>query len=574
MNKKICFLTLLLASAFPLFSMEEPPAKKQRLEKSEQEDLDKQFLKAAQKGNLSAVQELLKKGADVNTHTTSKGTALHYAAANGYADLVKMLVENGANIKAEGKIGIKTSEALAKLNGTALHYAVLQRNEPIVKYLLAQGADSNAIANIGTNRNIKPLDLAITNNDISMVKILLYYKAEVLPSQGSSPLYAAIKEGSIPLVKLLFSVASSHATRENWDIFLNQATHLKNLEIAQLILNNDTHACGTNTCYKRSIGNSLTEGKLVHVNTILVQAIKNGWLEIVKELLLRGAILCNDIEEFEIGRRFFGGHQGSSDSPKLNTEAVHTFLGKVFDDQPLSLAALLNDLEQIKSLIKNATPRAKEIALLHAASQLHTDSALYLLGHEANPQQALDVLQSLEEKQGPAPVSDIKHKMHLLNNQLIRRLPLAWQIVYKPKLAQAVIFSRRNEVMPVEVDLKLNPTGILLDALSRGDLTYVSLALKAGANPNAKNLQGTPAAALAALCEDTEKSETMVTELLKYKAILLNADLLLYLLCKSPDAAQRKNTIKLLYIAAHHQGSSLSPETKTLCKTMLNADNE
>ena len=55
---------------------------------------------AAQAKNVATVKKLLKDGADVNAATGDGMTALHWAALNGDADAVKVLVAAGARLEA------------------------------------------------------------------------------------------------------------------------------------------------------------------------------------------------------------------------------------------------------------------------------------------------------------------------------------------------------------------------------------------------------------------------------------------------------------------------------------------
>jgi hypothetical protein len=81
--------------------------------------LNKSLLKAAEEGNIQAFQRALKRGANINTRISEsnrfqKGTtALMLATIRGHADIVKLLLENGADIHAENADG-KTALSYAQ----------------------------------------------------------------------------------------------------------------------------------------------------------------------------------------------------------------------------------------------------------------------------------------------------------------------------------------------------------------------------------------------------------------------------------------------------------------------------
>jgi len=60
-------------------------------------DLNEELLTAARKGDVAAVTQLLEKGAAIETKTAYGQTPLYLAAMNGHEDLVRFLLEKGAN---------------------------------------------------------------------------------------------------------------------------------------------------------------------------------------------------------------------------------------------------------------------------------------------------------------------------------------------------------------------------------------------------------------------------------------------------------------------------------------------
>ncbi|KAH7727098.1 Protein MEL-11 d, partial [Aphelenchoides avenae] len=88
------------------------------------------FLSACVSGDEDEVEELLNKGADINTSTIDGVTALHQAVIDGNLEVVGFLIEHGADINAQDNEG-----------WTPLHAAVCCGNLSIVKYLCEHGSD-------------------------------------------------------------------------------------------------------------------------------------------------------------------------------------------------------------------------------------------------------------------------------------------------------------------------------------------------------------------------------------------------------------------------------------------------
>jgi ankyrin repeat protein len=102
-------------------------------------DLLTSLLWAVKYRDVGLAEQLLARGADVNADNEWSGsTALHQAAGLGYYDIVKLLLDKGAEVNKTDSRG-----------RTALHDAVAQEDARVVRLLLAYGADIDAVSNAG-----------------------------------------------------------------------------------------------------------------------------------------------------------------------------------------------------------------------------------------------------------------------------------------------------------------------------------------------------------------------------------------------------------------------------------------
>ncbi len=94
---------------------------------------------AAMAKDAAAVKKLLKDGGDVNAAQGDGMTALHWAALNGDADLVSMLLHAGAHVGAKTRIG----------GYTPLHLVAQVGNSAVIAPLIAAGAPVSAATTTG-----------------------------------------------------------------------------------------------------------------------------------------------------------------------------------------------------------------------------------------------------------------------------------------------------------------------------------------------------------------------------------------------------------------------------------------
>lgn len=118
---------------------------------------------AAEKGKIEVLNLLLKYKADVHQKDEKGLTPLCYAVQNNHAEIVKKLVNEGAEINLSLEIENRKSSPLA--------IAVRQRNPMITKLLLENGADSDMAGE-------DLLTIAVKNDDRSIVAELVKYGDE------------------------------------------------------------------------------------------------------------------------------------------------------------------------------------------------------------------------------------------------------------------------------------------------------------------------------------------------------------------------------------------------------------
>jgi len=136
---------------------------------------------ACTKGRYEVVDYLIKKGANKEHRNVSDYTPLSLAASGGYVNIIKLLLQNGAEIN---------SRTGSKLGISPLMLAAMNGNTAAVKLLLDMGSDINA--QIETNKNTA-LTLACFQGRQEVVSLLLERKAN---------LEHRAKTGLTPLSKL------------------------------------------------------------------------------------------------------------------------------------------------------------------------------------------------------------------------------------------------------------------------------------------------------------------------------------------------------------------------------------
>ena len=144
---------------------------------------DAALRKAAQDGEMTAVKELLEKGANVNARDEAGRTALLWVApAKDNPEMVKFLIAKGAEVNAADNAG-----------ETALMIAAGQSNPGILTALLEAGAEVNTQNKVGGTA----LMAAASRANIEEIKILLLNNADrKLKDKKSKTAFDVATEGA------------------------------------------------------------------------------------------------------------------------------------------------------------------------------------------------------------------------------------------------------------------------------------------------------------------------------------------------------------------------------------------
>ena len=109
---------------------------------------------AAKTGNIEVVKQILNDGADVELKCVNcGGTVLGHAAYGGQKEITKLLIAMGADVNTKNKDST-----------TPLHQASLGGHKKVAELLIDKGADVNAKVVTGTKQGLTPLDAANARN--------------------------------------------------------------------------------------------------------------------------------------------------------------------------------------------------------------------------------------------------------------------------------------------------------------------------------------------------------------------------------------------------------------------------
>ncbi|XP_015258831.1 PREDICTED: ankyrin-2-like isoform X22 [Cyprinodon variegatus] len=324
---------------------------------------------AAKEGHVDLVQELLDRGAAVDSSTKKGNTALHISSLAGQAEVVKILTKRGADINSQSQNGF-----------TPLYMAAQENHLDVVRYLLENGGNQS----IATEDGFTPLAIALQQGHNQVVSILLENdtKGKVrLPA-----LHIAARKDDTKSAALLLqndhnadvqSKMMVNRTTENGKSGftpLHIAAHYGNVNVATLLLNRGAAVDFT-------ARNGITP---LHV------ASKRGNTNMVRLLLDRGSQIDAKTRD-GLTPLHCAARSGHETAVELLLERGAPLLARTKNGlSPLHMAAQGDHVECVKHLLQHKAPvddvTLDYLTALHVAAHCgHYRVTKLLLDKRANP---------------------------------------------------------------------------------------------------------------------------------------------------------------------------------------------
>ncbi|XP_028390768.1 uncharacterized protein LOC114515671 isoform X1 [Dendronephthya gigantea] len=253
------------------------------------------LLSAIQSGSLGIVKYFVEEcRADINCKDEFGKTVLHHAVDAGVTDIVKYLVERGADVN-----------GWVNFFGSVLHAAISRDKLEIVKYLVENGADVNGKDTV----ECAVLDKAVSKGHLAMVKYLVEKGASVNSedSYGWTALHTAVTEGSLEIVVYLVKKGADLTGKDaDGRTVLHYAVTKGDLEMVKCLVELDANLNGKKTDWGTALHYAVTKDALEMVRylvemgadvnckdtngwTVLHYAITKNTIEVIKYLIEQGA---------------------------------------------------------------------------------------------------------------------------------------------------------------------------------------------------------------------------------------------------------------------------------------------
>lgn len=166
------------------------------------QDANDEFFAAARRGDVAAVKAFLDKGGDVNTKNQYGATALSYAADKGHTELVRLLLERGADPNVRDTFYGASPMSWAAPNG----------HLEIVRLLIEKGAtDKSAALNLAIEKDSPELAKAVLDKGNIPAQTLTKALANAEAAKKTAIVELLKKGGAMSFVKVSDATLQTYA---------------------------------------------------------------------------------------------------------------------------------------------------------------------------------------------------------------------------------------------------------------------------------------------------------------------------------------------------------------------------
>lgn len=226
------------------------------------------LLEAAEAGDLAGVNNMLARGAAVDARNYKGWTSLILAVKAGNAEMVRVLVENGADVN---------TRSTSAMGSTVLCFAAETNNAQVIRELLKHGVQINATSGNG----LTALYVAAIHGNKETAEALLSagvdpdaFGARDASGRSYTPLMGAACDGELELVELLLSKGAKLERTNNFGATaLMEAAKRPHTNIVKYLIAKQANVNAAGP----------------HGHTALIYAAYNGQTENIKLLLAAGA---------------------------------------------------------------------------------------------------------------------------------------------------------------------------------------------------------------------------------------------------------------------------------------------
>ncbi|KAM4829768.1 LOW QUALITY PROTEIN: ankyrin repeat and death domain-containing protein 1A [Thomomys bottae] len=181
------------------------------------------FHRAAEHGQLDALDFLVGSGCDHSAKDKEGNTALHLAAGHGHVAVLQWLVDIGLDLEEQNVEGLtalhsaaegihadcvqillragSNANALTQKKLSSLHYAALGGSEDVTRALIHAGG----CPNVADHRGASPLHLATSRNFPALVQLLIAARSDLdaVDSRQQTPLHLAAEHACQDIAEML-----------------------------------------------------------------------------------------------------------------------------------------------------------------------------------------------------------------------------------------------------------------------------------------------------------------------------------------------------------------------------------